>query len=175
MRVIFQVSALVLAGLGCGTAQAADFSFDYSFDNVVASGIFSGADQGNGSYLITNASGTRTVGLVATAITGIAPVGTGSYTDNLLYPLRAVPLNFSGVTYNLASGNQINLYGSAAYANVREFIDFGVELPAGGSFTVKIQQLSSAVPEPATWAMMFAGFGIVGGTMRRRKTSVVFA
>ena len=27
----------------------------------------------------------------------------------------------------------------------------------------------SAVPEPATWAMMIAGFGLVGGTLRRRR------
>ena len=33
----------------------------------------------------------------------------------------------------------------------------------------------SAVPEPATWGMMIAGFGLVGGVMRRRKTSVAFA
>ena len=33
------------------------------------------------------------------------------------------------------------------------------------------------VPEPATWAMMIGGFGMVGGTMRyrRRKTTVAFA
>lgn len=32
------------------------------------------------------------------------------------------------------------------------------------------------VPEPATWAMMIAGFGMVGGLMRRRKsqTSIVY-
>lgn len=28
---------------------------------------------------------------------------------------------------------------------------------------------TAAVPEPGTWAMMIAGFGIVGGTMRRRQ------
>jgi hypothetical protein len=33
----------------------------------------------------------------------------------------------------------------------------------------------SAVPEPATWAMMIAGFGLVGGAMRRRAVSVRFA
>jgi hypothetical protein len=33
-----------------------------------------------------------------------------------------------------------------------------------------------AVPEPASWAMMIAGFGLVGGAMRRRPTtSVTFA
>ncbi|PZU07588.1 MAG: hypothetical protein DI605_15360 [Sphingomonas sp.] len=34
----------------------------------------------------------------------------------------------------------------------------------------------SAVPEPATWAMFIGGFGLVGGTMRRRlRASVRFA
>ena len=34
----------------------------------------------------------------------------------------------------------------------------------------------SPVPEPATWAMMLAGFGIVGGVMRgRQRTSISFA
>lgn len=32
--------------------------------------------------------------------------------------------------------------------------------------------LPSAVPEPASWAMMIFGFGMVGGTMRRRKSAV---
>ncbi len=34
----------------------------------------------------------------------------------------------------------------------------------------------AAVPEPASWAMMIAGFGLIGGTMRRRgRTRVIFA
>ncbi|QMW24730.1 PEP-CTERM sorting domain-containing protein [Sandaracinobacteroides saxicola] len=28
------------------------------------------------------------------------------------------------------------------------------------------------VPEPATWAMMIVGFGLVGSTMRRRRPAV---
>jgi hypothetical protein len=27
------------------------------------------------------------------------------------------------------------------------------------------------VPEPATWAMMLGGFGLLGGAVRRRRTS----
>lgn len=33
----------------------------------------------------------------------------------------------------------------------------------------------TAVPEPATWGMMIMGFGLLGGVMRRRKTTVAFA
>jgi hypothetical protein len=28
------------------------------------------------------------------------------------------------------------------------------------------------IPEPATWAMMIAGFGLVGGVMRRRREAL---
>ncbi|MBO9671709.1 MAG: PEPxxWA-CTERM sorting domain-containing protein [Sphingobium sp.] len=34
---------------------------------------------------------------------------------------------------------------------------------------------TAAVPEPTTWAMLIAGLGIVGASMRRRKTAVSFA
>lgn len=34
-----------------------------------------------------------------------------------------------------------------------------------GTFTL----LTASVPEPATWAMMIGGFGMVGGAMRRRR------
>jgi hypothetical protein len=30
-------------------------------------------------------------------------------------------------------------------------------------------KLTGAVPEPQTWAMMLAGFGVVGATLRRRR------
>jgi Concanavalin A-like lectin/glucanases superfamily/PEP-CTERM motif len=33
----------------------------------------------------------------------------------------------------------------------------------------------NAVPEPATWGMMIIGFGLVGGTMRRRVAKVTYA
>lgn len=39
----------------------------------------------------------------------------------------------------------------------------------------KVPFVSNAVPEPATWAMMIAGFGCVGGALRKRRTSLAFA
>ena len=48
-----------------------------------------------------------------------------------------------------------------------------------GSYSGTIAFLSTAaVPEPATWAMMLGGFGLVGGAMRsarRRKSQVTYA
>ena len=34
---------------------------------------------------------------------------------------------------------------------------------------------AGAVPEPASWALMIAGFGLLGGTMRARRARVAFA
>ena len=46
----------------------------------------------------------------------------------------------------------------------------------GGEFRISLAQLraggAGAVPEPATWAMMIAGFGIAGSMLRRRTASV---
>jgi hypothetical protein len=33
--------------------------------------------------------------------------------------------------------------------------------------------VGGVIPEPATWAMMIAGFGLVGGALRRRRTAAV--
>jgi hypothetical protein len=43
------------------------------------------------------------------------------------------------------------------------------------AFKVKSLDVTAAVPEPASWAMMIAGLGVVGMSMRRRKTKVSFA
>lgn len=46
----------------------------------------------------------------------------------------------------------------------------------GGSYSGFLSYTAAAVPEPANWAMMIAGFGIVGAAMRRRaRTKVRYA
>lgn len=37
---------------------------------------------------------------------------------------------------------------------------------------ISFADTAGAVPEPATWALLILGFGVVGGAMRRRRTSV---
>lgn len=56
----------------------------------------------------------------------------------------------------------------------------GIDAPAGdftsqsGSF-LGYAQTPAAVPEPATWAMLVAGFGLIGGSMRQRRALRVAA
>lgn len=46
---------------------------------------------------------------------------------------------------------------------------------ASASYSGTINYTVSAVPEPATWGMMIAGFGIAGYALRRRRVSASFA
>jgi len=49
------------------------------------------------------------------------------------------------------------------------------ELCNSGDSACTVVNPASAVPEPASWAMMIAGFGLVGATMRRRRPSLRLA
>lgn len=62
---------------------------------------------------------------------------------------------------NLAGGLNTFSFNRAGLSNAR--------LYSTGTF------VSSPVPEPATWGMMIAGFGLVGASLRRRKTVRAFA
>ena len=46
-------------------------------------------------------------------------------------------------------------------------VRFNADLPA---FEVDNVSFSNAVPEPASWAMMIAGFGLIGAAARSRRT-----
>jgi hypothetical protein len=63
---------------------------------------------------------------------------------------------------NTFSGGTVTFSGNSVFLNVS-----GLNAVDGQFATVNV----SAVPEPATWAMMIGGFGMVGGAMRsaRRK------
>jgi PEP-CTERM motif len=59
---------------------------------------------------------------------------------------------------------------SAIVSNGDLFINFvGVSQQDFGTAIVNFTTLSTAVPEPASWAMLIAGFGLTGATLRRRR------
>lgn len=53
--------------------------------------------------------------------------------------------------------------------------NFNPAIDAVKQFRVEGVSNVPAVPEPATWAMMIGGLGLVGASMRRRSTKVQFA
>ena len=82
----------------------------------------------------------------------------GSVTDT--YPTgfnagKSQTLNFLGVKYYIAS--------SGSNQNNENSILWDIS-----NFRVSV---ANAVPEPASWAMMLIGFGVVGATLRRRQSA----
>ncbi len=58
-----------------------------------------------------------------------------------------------------------NVYGSGLAGGFSE--DFGADSPANWGGTIVLD--ASPTPEPAAWALMLAGFGLVGAAERRRR------
>ncbi|WP_197042009.1 PEPxxWA-CTERM sorting domain-containing protein [Sandarakinorhabdus oryzae] len=108
--------------------------------------------------------------------------GTGaSATQALLSFTDQLGNVFSG-TYAIASGQ--NFFSARAFdnqfiTNVLFVLNGSVsdvrQIRIGGIADTGIGPGGDAVPEPASWAMMMAGMGLVGFGMRRRKTGIVVA
>lgn len=89
----------------------------------------------------------------------------------------------SGQSYDVYAAFNILLNGGPQIGPVS--MDFsntstiGIQAPIGGNFTSSSGQFlgfsqtptTNVVPEPASWAMLIAGFGLVGATMRRRRVT----
>jgi len=124
---------------------------------------------GNAGALVAHASNkAEATAAVQLATWEIVNENTGSY-------------GFSTGTFRSSGGNS-----DGARALAMTYLD-GITsgawgTPAGGSLKLLYSatsqsQVIAAVPEPATWAMMIAGFGLVGGIVRRRSraTNIVYA
>jgi hypothetical protein len=77
------------------------------------------------------------------------------------------------------SGTDGQLFDEIRLQNVsgKKFERHGFDQLILDSITISPASISSAVPEPATWAMMIIGFGTVGSLMRqsRRRAALAFA
>ena len=82
-----------------------------------------------------------------------------------------------------ATTRNLTFFGITSDTAFTSFTIHGLIPPAQGGASTVFDNLrfgsaaTAAVPEPATWAMMIVGFGMVGAGMRRRqaKTTVTYA
>lgn len=87
-------------------------------------------------------------------------------------------LSFYGANGALTSSQLVTTvvgYSVYSFASVPTFRGFAISAN-NDSAGLRFQNISynsvAAVPEPASWALMIAGFGIAGASMRRRRTTV---
>ena len=109
-----------------------------------------------------------------------------AFTSNILTNATARISSFYSPSNALYGGT---LLQTANFTNIGTFVGSNSGTQAGpfslttrydisfgaGSGTFNGTANLTAVPEPATWGMMIVGFGLMGGALRRRKTTVAFA
>lgn len=116
--------------------------------NQTASNFFMFADGMGGNYSFTPTS-------VTTRTYNVTPSVTSSISLFLLGTTLDVARGFDPTPTSLTMS--LNSTGASGFSS---------------SATLAIPPATSAVPEPASWALMIGGFGIVGGSLRRRKSKV---
>lgn len=179
MKKVILAALAASAGVIAMPAQAGNFLGHYAATD--GSGFtadfdvtFSDALNAVGGHDITAISGT----VIGSAITSLFANPNQPYDWLTADGLFSYDQVFRDVGYagNLgwmvgtASGIEYNLFATGD----------GTYTLAGGQgdhyINVSVGRLdAAAVPEAATWAMMLAGFGMVGFAMRARKTAVSFA
>jgi hypothetical protein len=110
-----------------------------------------------------------------TFIVDVDGFGSGTVGTSLSGP--STDINFSSITINgitipiTGQNTDVEFAGLSGFqlfaGAVNELIIEGTS--TGGSYGGNITFTPAAVPEPATWGMMLAGFGALGFAMRRRQ------
>lgn len=110
-------------------------------------------------------------------------VAPGLSYDNLFYPAGSPQaandyephggfFDIYGLVFTLDDGNAVNLWSNGDFGGGAIY---GAAVTDGKTLLDYAEEpvVLAAVPEPATWALMLAGFGLVGAAMRRRHAARV--
>jgi hypothetical protein len=179
MKTKMMAAAIAALLASTGAASAASYNVSYS----TAAGAFSavltttGAANASGFYAIGSLTGTHAGSAITLIPANGFPTGVSAPNDNLFNPASPY-LDGFGFSYS-AAGYNYNVYYSGGFAECSDTTvacNNDARYYTISNFTVSAA--TAAVPEPATWAMMIAGFGLMGFAMRRRSkvaTTVSFA
>ena len=158
--------AYTLQGFGSATLTINGRSISTTIN---AQGAMSKAVYTNGRIdYYMQVSGTQNMGVnQSNSFTGHGIYNVENYTNasltdqfSLLYPQYRNPggTPFQQSTYNTTNA----IYSQNINVSFLDGFDYGVNVTIA----------ASAVPEPASWAMMIGGMGIAGGMMRRRASGL---
>lgn len=177
----FRISADQCAGSNCFTVRAAPTAGAGSDGKVLENYAF------NPAITISQVGGGAFT-LQSFALTGVELPGAFSSNFDVLFGFNYA----DGTSALLATSLDANFQTPTSYviqdqiaglttkALTSFYIKADYDSQAGAKLqldNINVTSLSavSAVPEPATWSMMIAGFGLLGAAFRRRRTTVRFA
>jgi len=159
------------SGLGADFSAYPDTDFDTA-DFVGASGTYTGA----GDYILDTVSFTAGVNRNDNALFSGDFSLTGLIGGNAFSYLVHYTGQIGSSDSITLGGNDFH-YGGATFHLNELTLSSGGETSTG-SLIASVSgpaSLSASVPEPASWALMLGGFGMVGGAMRtRRKLALSF-
>ena len=153
----------LIQGDGVGTSAGGFANLYFDLDQLsLPSGSDIGFEIGNQDVFVP-ATGSK---VSAPGISYFADANNVEFAIPVSYFTGAVP----GLNYDFAG--QFPKIGDSVRLNLSQSLGYSV---AGGTgygsnrLGTAVLTATPAVPEPATWAMMLVGFGVVGGAMRRRR------
>jgi hypothetical protein len=162
---------------------------DMSFSNLPAGWDLIVFNNGASPFLGFNATPTGSAGAIALGpadnpYADLSPGAVVSLDDAIFQSSNssrlfatAGPHILGFVFYNEAIADfnfgYLNITTSGNNAIPATITSFSYEDTPRGAITVAAPTVGSPVPEPATWAMMMAGLGAIGASMRRRQRSRV--
>ena len=169
----FTFAAVAVLGMAM-TSPASAAQFGFSF--VTSTPLFGGPVMGSGVFTTSDTAMTI-AGRTAFAITSISGMvngiavaaPTGNYGN--YFTTGGTFLDGSGTTFNNANGGRIDFFFQDSVQQYR----VNTFSPGSSSFVTATSVAVAAVPEATTWAMMLAGFGLIGTILRRRRTARAFA
>lgn len=147
-------------------------------DIMVRGNYASGMTQGFNNF--GSSSGSLRLSFVNNRVDGLFPQGiacngcidsiiTGNVTTTLDGAPWRVSINTPNGVNNIVANNTVGALNRAA---AKPLVYFTREQLIGGASVRDSSAFTAAVPEPRVWAMLLAGFGLVGSTLRRRPVQV---
>lgn len=177
------IAAAIVAGAMSPANAAVVFSNNFdsglsASETVTGNFSVSGGYLGHHALYQNNESSTYTIQTALDA-TSVLSFDYNVMTESCCDTLRIFVNNFNTGTVYFGTMNgraNLSLASFAGPATIRfQFLSDGSVVSTG----IRIDNLEitgSGVPEPASWAMMLGGFGLVGGAMRRHsKTQITLA
>ncbi|HEX8447466.1 MAG TPA: PEPxxWA-CTERM sorting domain-containing protein [Sphingomonas sp.] len=164
---LLETLTFTVAGATAATRTPILLTFDWH-------GTFGGNVEGGGAYaaFLAGAGEARITatrygnGYFSSASNYVQGDGGDRYQFSILYdligPAQSLPV-FASMELQAHNGQIADFSNTAA---------IGLRLPGNVSFTTAsgLFLSAAAVPEPAGWAMLILGFGLIGATLRRPRT-----